>query len=151
MRPNRNPFAVVRAQRIHTRAARVKQELHAGHEAGAEDYLSSTPTELLAGTKAPGELARYENLLPMKVLRDALDADLLARRFYLDNRKHRENHRRRGSHIADGDEVLARRVCQMEQQGIGRTEAMREAANYLNNEYKVAMARIRRAIKRLLG
>ncbi len=79
----RNPFAVAtraKAARNRFRAAAVKRELNARHNAAAPDeWLNESAASPPLGDQDPDALARYGSPLPHDVRRSVLLADALAR------------------------------------------------------------------------
>jgi hypothetical protein len=146
----RNPFALVRAQRIRARAERVKAELRARHDASRRGYLSDEINPLPAGTKTPEALVQYENYIPIAVRRAALRANFLARGFA--KRPHRRNGRRKGPKTDDTD--LARHYFRLIQDyQLSPDEAAQELARALHQaegvKEKSARVRLRKAIGKL--
>jgi hypothetical protein len=170
-----NPFALARAQRILIRAARLKAELRAQHDASTKGFLSdkSTPANhpRSAGTekdpirlryhqpvgdppeahKTPERMEHYENYIPIAIRRAALRANHKARGIKKRG-KHRPNGLSKGPKIDDSD--LARHYYRLIQEyRLGPDEAAQELARALHQaegiEEKSARVRLRKALGKL--
>jgi hypothetical protein len=130
----------------------LKAELRAAHDAAPDDYLSNKHTTLPPNAKTPDGLAHYENYAPTAIWRNILDANYRIRELARKHRRHRATGRPRGP--KNDDATLARQVYRlMQDYQVDRAKAERIAANALvwaePIEPKTAMARVRRAMRKL--